>query len=76
MGDSKAEAGQLSPASHAAMFAHKNMRNPCRAALENRHVRGASKSTVNRLWANLSHDYTKEFDLSSVRLAWFLALTR
>ena len=43
------------------------------AALENRHLRGASKSTVNRLWVSgSSHDYTRVFGLSSVNFRWLL----
>jgi len=48
----------------------------CRAALENRHVRGASKSTVNRMWANVSRDYTKDSGLSSIHPTCFLAASR
>jgi hypothetical protein len=48
----------------------------CRAALEKRHVRGASNSTRNRLWVSLTYDYIKGSDLSRVNLVGYLASSR
>ena len=48
----------------------------CRAALENRHVRGASKSTGPRSWVSVSHDYTNDSDLSSIHPVCSCASTR
>ena len=48
----------------------------CRTALENRHMRADSESTVGGLWARVSHDYTNDSGFPSGNLADVLPSSR
>ena len=52
------------------------IRAGARAALQNRHVRSASKPTVNRCRVSVSHDYTNDANLSRAHLTCGVASTR